>query len=328
VDEGYRIGSLSFALYKKFDAKAWLARLSAIYFDLVHNWVRPIEESRKPLDYAYRAGLESGDIECAFACAILSWFMRFDSTPLPDLELEMEILTERMELYGQKTFILMTKSARQLIHNLMGLGDGDVIDLRGKIVDAAIMEEINSIHALFTWNHAHRLVLNYLFGRYSEAAQHAKFARELGNSFFGPVRGAWIVFLCGLAVVADARQKQRRRAPYARMYSNLLRRWAAKGEPRYFLGKHYLLEAELAVLTGNRVNAFILYATAIATSREEKLIMQVALASERTARFLLEQGDNERATTFFHDALTMYNEWGASAKALHLENEINELGLG
>lgn len=271
--------------------------------------------------------MESGDIEFALACAVISWGSRLEIDKLPELTQEMDWLTERMELCNQRTGILLTKPQRQLMQNLMGLGDGDPVDLKGAILDDAGMLEIKAIPQLYLGTHIHHLMLNFLFGRYSEAAKYAKAGRELATPAFGPVYGGYIVFVCGLAAVADARRKKRRRSPYTKKCSKILRRAAAKGEPLNFLGKHYLLEAELAALSGNAADALTLYASAISTSREGKFMMQTAMANERTARFLLEQGDHERSRTFFREALVGYGDWGASAKVDHLENEIRELGF-
>jgi hypothetical protein len=36
-----------------------------VYYDGVHGWIRPVHESLKPLLYAHRVGLETGDSEFA-----------------------------------------------------------------------------------------------------------------------------------------------------------------------------------------------------------------------------------------------------------------------
>jgi hypothetical protein len=329
-EEAYRIGQVGLLLLKKFNARPWLARTSNIYYDLVHGWVRPLEECRVPLLDAYNIGLQSGDTEFAVLCATENWFMRFDTTPLPELEHEIEILTERMELYGLKTLILVTTPARKLMQHLMGIYDGDKIEFSGNVmvnVDNDNGNELESTRLMFVWNYVHRAFINFLFGNYPEASKQARVGAELAVTFYGPYRGSFIALICGLAFVAHARQIKRRRICSARKYSKLLLRWATQGEPRNFIGNHYLLEAEIAALAGQKARSYNYYIVAIAACREGKFLLQTAIATERVAKSLWEWGDRERATPFFKDAVVLYKEWGASTKVLHLESEILQLGL-
>jgi hypothetical protein len=133
--------------------------------------------------------------------------------------------------------------------------------------------------------------------------------------------------ICGLADVANARHKSIRKASYARKYSKKLLRWATNGEPRNFLGKHYFLEAELAALAGKRALSYKLYVSAIGTCREGNLLISTAMACERTAQSLLEWGQQELAGPYFHEAVTLYTEWGATKKAQHLQLEMIELEI-
>jgi predicted ATPase len=64
VTYGTRMSLLSLELLKRFDAKMWLPRVYTIaYFCL--SWTQPLRLQLKPLFYAHRVGLGSGDIECA-----------------------------------------------------------------------------------------------------------------------------------------------------------------------------------------------------------------------------------------------------------------------
>ena len=63
VDEGTRMGDLSFKILDRFQAKAWIPRVHAAYYGHIHGWTRPHRTAFEPLLRGYRVGLETGDIE-------------------------------------------------------------------------------------------------------------------------------------------------------------------------------------------------------------------------------------------------------------------------
>jgi hypothetical protein len=323
IKEGYRISQLAFSLYEIFDSKAWLARLSATYFHLVYGWVTPLAECQWPLEHACRVGLESGDTEFAGACAVVSFFNRFESSRLQDIAVELDTMVEVMSLYRQQNGILVTASARQLINNLMESREGNPCILEGKFFDKA-MSQVVSVRL---WARLHEGQLKVIFCRYSEIELHPKEARQLFALSFGPCSRSFAIFVCGLLDVVSACQRRRRRAPFARTCSRMLRRYATWGEPLDFIGKHYFLEAELAALSRNASDALALYVTAISTAKTGNKFLQTALANERAARFLMRQDDRRRAEGFFREAVVWYKNGGVTAKVCHLEKEMAKLGI-
>lgn len=274
----------------------------------------------------YQSGLQSGDTEFGILCATEDFFMGFEMRPLPELEHEIDILTERMLLYGLDTVVAITKPVRKLNKILIRWDDVNV----GELVDEYLsfcVQEISSNRLLHLWSFVHLSFIHFLFGSYAEASKYVKDCTALAVPFFGPSRGSLVALICGLADVAQARQAKRRRACYAKKYSKLLLRWANVGEPRNFIGKHYLLEAELAALAGNKARSYNFYIVAISACREGHFLLHTAIATERVAKSLLEWNETERAIPFFRDAVSLYQEWGAYGKVRHLESEIIRLGL-
>jgi hypothetical protein len=325
--EGERIGKLSFSLYEKYDSKAWLARLSVLYFDFVHGWIRPLGSGTERLKEACQAGLESGDIEFALACEMVYFYNHLESEKLPTLVRQWELIEKLAALYGQGSALLMTVAVRQWMQNLMDKSTRHPHVLNGSFLNETRAQLVNSNPFLFAWTQIQVALLNLLFGRYSEAGLHARNGRPLAANTYGPHCGGFNVFLCGFADVACARHQQSGRASYAKWCSRQLRESANRGETLYFIGKHYLLEAELAALAGKTANALTFYIIAVSTSQKAGLKMQTALANERTARFLWDQGDRERSLQFYREALAWYREWGATVKAEHLEREMHAFDL-
>jgi hypothetical protein len=324
--EANRLGTLGFSLLQKFNAKPWLARISDVYYDLVFGWVRPFTDCRLPLMDAYNVGLQSGDTEFAISCAISAWFTKFDMCPIPEQQHEIEILLERISLYGLKIFEMLCKPLCHILQELSGHYEGDVDELKRKIIDDS-MYIAQANHVLMTWKYVHQAFKFYLFGLYDEALGKARASDSIAVAFYGPYRGSFVALICGLVDVAYARQMKHRKASYAKKYSKLLHRWATVGEPRNFIGKHYLLEAEIAAMVGKKSLSYKLYISAIGALREGKFLLHTAIATERLAKSLFEWGDDDLARPYFRDAVALYTEWGATKKVQHLELEILQLGI-
>ena len=50
--------------------------------------------------------------------------------------------------------------------------------------------------------------------------------------------------------------------------------------------------------------------------------MQTALATERLGKYFLERGDKESAGPYIDEAISLYRQWGATAKVDHLIEEM------
>jgi hypothetical protein len=325
--EANRIGTLGFLILQKFNAKPWLARMSDAYFDLVFSWVRPFADCREPLIEAYSVGMQSGDTEFALSCALSVLFMEFGIRPLPEQMHDVETLQERIDLYGLKNLASLLVPVSELTNFLMSHYGGDIREMKRMIADDESCYIVERDHLLQQWKFAHRAFKYYLFGLYNEAKTNARACDTLAVAFYGPCRGAFIATLCGLIDVANARSKNHRHAYYARKYSKRLLRWATDGEPRNFIGKHFLLEAELAALAGKKALSYRHYVSAIGACKEGKFLLFTAIASERAARSLMEWGQSDLAGQYFREAIALYSEWGVTIKVQHLQMEILELGF-
>jgi hypothetical protein len=302
-------------LQQKFNATHWIARISDVYYESVHCWIRPFDECHIPLHEAYHSGLQSGDTEFALYCTSAVAFMRFGVQSLPELEHDILLLLDRSALYGLAALTEFVNPYQQVVRTLMG-PLCEINEQRCLIIDT---DGIPVSGLLYIWTHAYRVFLFFLFGKYAEAMQQAKVGRKLAVPFFGPCRGSFAALIVG--------QRKRKRARNAKKYSKLLLRWSKRGEPRNFIGAHYLLEAELAALAGNKASSYILYVSAIATCREGKFLLQTAIATERAAKSLLEWDERELSESYLKDAIALYTDWGAMAKVQQLELEMHKLAV-
>ena len=94
----------------------------------------------------------------------------------------------------------------------------------------------------------------------------------------------------------------------------------ARSAPPNYLHKYHLVEAErLRVLDGEPDTIMHHYDQAITLARESEFIHEEALADELAARYLLNQGQNDDASSYLRSAMEKYEAWGAKRKVAHLK---------
>lgn len=95
--------------------------------------------------------------------------------------------------------------------------------------------------------------------------------------------------------------------------------------PENCLHKLHFVQAELAIVNGNHDLARSKYESTISLAAEVDVSWICALASERFAYFLQDQGDEGGALCKFREAHSAYTVWGATAKAHKLEESMPKL---
>lgn len=212
IDQGYSYGKLGFKLCEKFKAKAWLSRISAGFYGCVHTWKRPIHEALEPMRYAYRIGLESGDIEFAMLNANLYCWNQMDVTSIPKLDKEIRGFRDRMVFYHQDMNLMLIKPCWQMLHNLMGLGTRDVLTLTGEIMEEDKLDQMRKTNeTVYIWSFFHRMMLAYLFGDYERAAAFSSGCQQIVDYPFGATDVVLVVFFDGLTALAQARKSYNRK---------------------------------------------------------------------------------------------------------------------
>src|SRR4028118_780834 len=70
IDSGYQFGKLAVNLVEKFAAKELKAKIDFHFNCLIKHWKEHIKKTTQPLLEAFKAGLETGDIEysCYSVC--------------------------------------------------------------------------------------------------------------------------------------------------------------------------------------------------------------------------------------------------------------------
>mmetsp|Transcript_4715 Transcript_4715/g.11739 ORF Transcript_4715/g.11739 Transcript_4715/m.11739 type:complete len:437 (-) Transcript_4715:103-1413(-) len=321
-EEALRFGQLALALYRKFGARSYMARVCALYYDGVHCWKRSPSEMFTTLTQASQVGMETGDTEFGLLCAGLPAWTKLSFTPLHEIDRELTLLEARMKVHRQSTFDNVIRPLHQFAQSLMGLGVAeDIAYLRGEIYTDDLESSLPKEHPARCWAKVYQVVMCCLFGRYNEAVQYSKLAIEVIKRDFGPISVSETMFFCGFADVAYARERRKKKAHVARRYCHRLFQWSQRA-PDNFSGMYLLLDAELTALA-NQQATYLKYKNALAVLNQGNYFPLVALGSERLALYLRDyKGDHGTARLFFQQALENYSKWGAVAKVQHLSKEL------
>ena len=169
-----------------------------------------------------------------------------------------------------------------------------------------------------------KLVLQTLFEEY-EAARETAFEmiilRKTYKDFlFDPLANCYLSLVL-LAVCGQAPEGEKEQI-LTQVHDNqdTLEK-LARCAPSNYLHKHHLVEAErLRILDGQSDAILSHYDQAIALARESEFIHEEALANELAARYLLNQGRNNAASSYLRSAMEKYEAWGAKRKVAHLKS--------
>ena len=317
-------------IYNKFEnSKARLSRVSTWFYGSVCVWKKPIRSIFDPLRIAHRTALETGDIDFAMLNSNIYCWESFDICSLPKVEKIISGFSNRMEVYGQDSVLMMVKPLWQMVHNFMGKARENPKVLTGKIMEQeyTIQYARENNKTLLVWLHFYQLVLAYMFGDYKSAEVHASACRVAQSNPFGSSDCVLLVFYDGLVALANQKKSHSQKHQVAKRCIKVFKTWA-KECPENFLGKLYFLEAELAAATGDHQKAHAKYTSAISLSREGGYIMQHALANERAGKYFLAHGDTELARSYLKESLTIYRKWGGRTKFTHLKQELPSLLAG
>ncbi|MEO1376952.1 MAG: HAMP domain-containing sensor histidine kinase, partial [Cyanobacteria bacterium J06635_10] len=99
-----------------------------------------------------------------------------------------------------------------------------------------------------------------------------------------------------------------------------MRIWADNCEAN-FLHKYLIVEAEIARISGNQLEAMELYDLAITSAKKHEFVQNEALANELAAKFWLGINKEDFAQIYLSKAYNGYQTWGAKRKVAELESQ-------
>jgi predicted ATPase/signal transduction histidine kinase len=333
IEAGYRLGELALTLQNRQEnvpEKSLSPRVRFICEAFIQHWKFPFHERLKPLLDIYQNSLQTGDFEyAAYAAHSYSYILFYVGKNLAEVQHDLEKFAHAMAHLKQEQTLLLHKIVLQMVLNLHNISD-DPCRLTGASHNEDTLRVTTDNRTAMFGLHFNKMILCYLFHKYTQAHEHAQAVEPTLDSIIGnpgvPISHFYIA-LSRLAIVLET-PKSRRNSLLRKIASHQkkLKKWAFHA-PMNYLNKWHLVEAELMRVTGRDLAAAKHYDQAIALAEKNGFQQEVALANELAARFYFIKGQEKIARMYLQDAYARYQQWGAVAKVRHMEAQYPHLRI-
>ncbi|HEY9626963.1 MAG TPA: AAA family ATPase [Coleofasciculaceae cyanobacterium] len=331
IESGYQFGQLALRFLSHPDTHSLKAKILMIVYGFIIHWKEHNREILKPLLEGYQSGLETGDLEHAAYCAYAYCAQSYRTAKqLVEVERDAATYSEAIRQIKQKTVLTWIQVIQQTVLNLMKSSVnptrliGEVYNEENRLPQQAAANDGSGIFYVYF----NKLFLCYLFSEYAQAVENSAMAeRYLIHITATPFEPLYY-FYSSLARLAtypgSSAQTQEEILKKVAVSQEQMKQWADYA-PMNHLHKYYLVQAEIARVVGQLLEAEEFYEQAIQGSKDNSYLQEEALAYELAAKFYLNLGREKFAQTYMKEAHYCYDRWGAKAKVKDLENRYPQL---
>ncbi|TAK79031.1 MAG: GAF domain-containing protein, partial [Gammaproteobacteria bacterium] len=330
---GYPFSQFALQLAERFPSDKVKIQVQYLYCHTILHWYDHVDKTLSLLLQTYHKALETGNIEYAGYCIVDYSYRTFLSgKELTQAAKEIEIYAKALASMGLKWSHLNVMSTLQVILNLLGTTEntaliGSAFD-ETAVLPTLIAEKDNI--GIFAIYH-NKLLLAYLFHHDEQAYEYLLEAKKYDDKMKS--RGHFAVpafcFITSLVYLARYRlttdnKEKKQLLNQVKANQTLMKQWSHYA-PMNFSQKYYLVEAEVAHITGHVDQAATYFDQAIQLAKQNRYLHEEALANELAALFYLAQHKEKIAKTYMTDAHYCYVKWGAVAKVKQVEKDYPHL---
>ncbi|TYQ31002.1 ATP-binding sensor histidine kinase [Pseudanabaena sp. UWO310] len=329
--DAYQFGKIALDLDRTFNNTQFIAKNNNHFAHSINPFSRPLSENVPLYEQSIELCMEFGDLVFGvWAIVFLIWSHLFKGSPLPSVQEEIQKYLGYVQQANDQNMLCVFQLQQQFVKELMD----DTIE--GQELTATGYFE----HPFFLlWKQSHFdvaiswygfLVLQraYFRGDYAQVLAISPALQDAlpANMGFFPIIAYHIYYPLSLAAAYTQADSETQAVYYQQIQEQqqMLKKWA-KACPDNFLHKHQLISAELARLSGDRIQAVDLYDRAILGARENGYIQEEAIANELAAKFYLDWDKERIAQEYMTEAYYGYARWGAKAKVADLERRYPQL---
>ncbi|MHC5859093.1 ATP-binding sensor histidine kinase [Nostoc sp.] len=331
IATGSKFGDLAVLIDQKQKSSEYKSAFSNVYYGLSRNFYKPVKSSIKPLIKGYLYFADNGDAEYSAYCIVNAYFCSIlAGQPLEKVQTKFEKFIQQIVEFKQEQVINQLHVWDQVIHNLTGksahksLLKGAYFNIEAMLPQLMVSNNFNTVN----YANIAQSMLFYLFGEYELAHIHA----AQTEPYLGASGGKFLIFAhnfyysLSLTALYDSVSKSEQSQFLEKLVSLQvqMKNWADHC-PENFLHKYLLVEAEIARITGNDLEAMDYYDRAIASAQENGFIQNQALGNELAAKFWLSKGKEDFAKIYMTKAFYGYMRWEAIAKAQDLDERYANL---
>ncbi len=331
-ERGWQFGHLAIQVNERLADLRLRAKVHHMFSAFVNLWRKPFATCFPHGREAYRAGLESGDLQFAgYGLFHQSWYGLALAPDLADVERDYEpsiaaLRKIKMDAWGQIQRLILNWALA-----LRGLTDAPTSLSTAGFREEEFQAAFKGIGIFESFWATSKLALLFTFGSAAVAAAFGLEWEETAEKFVGSVWPAWYSGLLALSVAAWLPEAPEAERPglESRLDALLerLRRWA-ENSPENFRSTWLLAKAESDAARGDAASAIVGYEETLRSVAGESSPRGRALANELYGRFWLRQGRPRIAAAMLAEARFEYEQWGAHAKVADLDRRHGALLQG
>ncbi len=329
----YQFGLAGAELAKDSDNLVVRNRSYFLFAISINNWQNPVSHSRRWLEEAFRCANEAGDQ--VFACYAAYYLITdgfIQGIPLTQVAANSRKYLAFLERESTPLFTIAL-SFSQSIESISGEDSGYVFD------PIQFLKDHHTLPVFMAGYDFGALCSRFWGVNHDDIVVVARCAlASIPSNLHGTLKVPETLFLSSMSFIQDhlnpgALAQVQTNQPHENWPE--LRNIIDKNQQELslytdnctsnYLHKFLLINAELAHIDNQPLEAMELYEAAIETAGESHVIHVEALANERYGRFWLTQGRTQIAAIYIKRAYYLYSHWGNRAKTQQLESDFNEL---
>jgi predicted ATPase/signal transduction histidine kinase/tRNA A-37 threonylcarbamoyl transferase component Bud32 len=325
--KGNEFGKLALNLSEKYSNLYQKCKACFLYTTFQMAWVKHIKFTNDIANAGFQAGIESGDLQFSGDTLACQLFNR----------LHQSVSIQKSLNEANNNLIFVNKNTNQFALNMISGAKLCLLNLSGETKELNDFDSVELTEAEYLQNcweqksymplfyyYTFKSFILYLHNQPVEALEAVIEAEQLLEYVVGIIAIAdqnlfQSLILTTLYPAANfAEQKQYWHK--LERNQNQMRIWANNCEAN-FLHKYLIIEAEIARISGNKLEAMELYDLAIDSAKTHGFIQNEALANELAAKFWLGMNQEDFAQIYLRKAYNGYKTWGAKYKVEDLENQ-------
>jgi PAS domain S-box-containing protein len=323
-DDGYRFGKLALDLVEK---RGFVVDTARVHYaiGLIVSWMKPLPTSIDLFRTAFRTGVETGDHSFVnFSASQIVIRLILTGVALDEVWRESAQFMDFAKQTGFRDGADLIVSQQRFIAALRGQ-TASLSTFSDEEFDESAFEAALTADRMTTmvcWYWILKIGPLFLSGEYGQALETVEKAKKLLWATPGEIQVLDYHFYSALTLAALAEtippDQQGEWLTRIMEHQKQLRDWALNC-PDTFESAATLVEAEVARIEGEHVDAERLYEEAIRRAHQQGFIQKEGIANELAARFYTARGFETIAQTYLRSARHCYLLWGAEGKVRQLE---------
>ncbi|HTI16875.1 MAG TPA: AAA family ATPase [Trinickia sp.] len=323
-DDGYRFGKLASDLVEKWGFVVDAARVRYA-IGLIVSWMKPLDTSIDLFRTAFRTAVETGDHAFAnfSACQVIIRRI-LTGVALDEVWRESAQFMDFAQQSGFRDGADLIVSQQRFVAALRGktssLSTFSDAEFDESAFEAALTAD--RMTTMVCWYRILKIGALFLSGEYGRALEAVEKAKQLLWATPGEIQVLDYHFYSALTLLslAETIAPEQHGEWHARIieHRRQLREWAVNC-PDTFESAATLVDAEVARIEGEHLDAERLYEDAIRLAHQQGFIQNEGVANELAARFYAARGLETIAQTYLRNARHCYLVWGAEGKVRQLE---------